>query len=108
MYGEIVVPITATNVKRNACSSLNSGRTNPTATALQSGRDRKAEREGRTKEKKCACHGTAFHEDGHFQVWTATCVIWKVFFNATILVRAGVPGRHHVPNATACAGRAVV
>src|SRR4029077_13105442 len=71
-------------------------------------RHRKAEREGRTKEKDCACHGTAFHEDGHFQVWTATCVIWKVFFNATILVRAGVPGRRRVPNATACAGRAVV
>jgi hypothetical protein len=30
-------------------------------------------------------------------------VIWKVFFNATILVRAGVPGRRRVPNATACA-----
>jgi hypothetical protein len=29
-------------------------------------------------------------------------------FNATILVRAGVPGRRRVPNATACAGRAVV
>jgi hypothetical protein len=43
MYGEIVVPTTATNVNRNACSNLNSGRTTPTATALQSGRERNAE-----------------------------------------------------------------
>src|ERR1041385_5946186 len=43
MYGEMVVPITATNVNRNACSNLNWGLTKPTATALQSGRERKAE-----------------------------------------------------------------
>src|SRR4029077_4352577 len=65
----------------------------------------KAEREGRTEEKDCACHGTAFHGTVIFRVSTATCVNRKVFLNATFGTRwrppAGVacPVQPHAPAA---------